>query len=370
MVTASNRLAAPSEALAFQAGILERVSRTFAFTIPQLPPPLYTAVTNAYLLCRIADTIEDEPELSQTQKEQFSRRLVAVLAGEAAAEEFAEALVPLLSEHTLPAERELIAHTRHVLSVTRALGDREQMALHRCVQVMSEGMSRCQRTADLSGLADIPELDQYCYYVAGVVGEMLTELFCAYSPEIASRCDELMALAPSFGQGLQMTNILKDLNADRARGVCWLPRDVYPGVSGEVTDLLGEVGTGSHEAAMTRLVSIAHAHLRNALRYTLLIPAHERGIRRFCLWAVGLALLTLGNIHRQPGFKDATEIKVSRRTVAGVALLGRLAARSDVLVRAFFGLAARGLPSPARHPTWVRGQPGVSSPQSDSATPR
>ncbi|TVQ50775.1 MAG: phytoene synthase, partial [Gammaproteobacteria bacterium] len=129
MVTTTTSPRVPSDALAFQAGILERVSRTFAFTIPQLPTPLYTAVANAYLLCRIADTIEDEPELSQAQKELFSRRLVAVLAGEAAAEEFAEALVPLLSEHTLPAERELIAQTRHVLSVTRALGEREQAAL-------------------------------------------------------------------------------------------------------------------------------------------------------------------------------------------------------------------------------------------------
>ena len=358
MVTTTTSPCAPSDALAFQAGILERVSRTFAFTIPQLPSPLTTAVANAYLLCRIADTIEDEPELSQGQKEAFSRRLVAVLAGEAAAEEFAEALVPLLSEHTLPAERELIAQTRHVLAVTRALGKREQAALRRCVQVMSEGMSQCQRTADLSGLADLPELDQYCYYVAGVVGEMLTELFCAYSPEIAERQPELMDLAPSFGQGLQMTNILKDINADRARGVCWLPRSLYAGVCGELSDLIGEATTAGHQAAMSHLVAIAHAHLRNALRYTLLIPAREQGIRRFCLWAVGLALLTLRNIYRRPGFEDAGEIKVSRRTVAAVALLGRLSARSDGLVHAFFALAARGLPAAAERPSWVRGQPG------------
>ena len=47
----------------FQQQILPHVSRTFALTIPQLPPPLRISVTNAYLLCRIADTIEDEPTL-------------------------------------------------------------------------------------------------------------------------------------------------------------------------------------------------------------------------------------------------------------------------------------------------------------------
>jgi farnesyl-diphosphate farnesyltransferase len=48
----------------YQDQILPHVSRTFALTIPQLPLGLRTAVTNAYLLCRIADTIEDEPALS------------------------------------------------------------------------------------------------------------------------------------------------------------------------------------------------------------------------------------------------------------------------------------------------------------------
>ena len=56
---------------------------------------------------------------------------------------------------------------------------------------------------------------------------MLTDLFCAYSPEIDARRSRLAPLSTSFGQGLQMTNILKDTWEDRRRGVCWLPRDVF-----------------------------------------------------------------------------------------------------------------------------------------------
>ena len=41
----------------FQSDMLEQVSRTFALTIPQLPPTLRRVVANAYLLCRIVDTI-------------------------------------------------------------------------------------------------------------------------------------------------------------------------------------------------------------------------------------------------------------------------------------------------------------------------
>ena len=43
----------------YQESILPLVSRTFALTIPELPQPLSGVVTTAYLLCRIADTIED-----------------------------------------------------------------------------------------------------------------------------------------------------------------------------------------------------------------------------------------------------------------------------------------------------------------------
>ena len=55
----------------FQSEMLEGVSRTFALTIPQLPAELCRVVSNAYLLCRIVDTIEDEPLLDGARKNYF-----------------------------------------------------------------------------------------------------------------------------------------------------------------------------------------------------------------------------------------------------------------------------------------------------------
>ncbi len=43
---------------------LNRVSRTFAVNIQVLSGDVYKAVLLAYLLCRIADTMEDDPSLS------------------------------------------------------------------------------------------------------------------------------------------------------------------------------------------------------------------------------------------------------------------------------------------------------------------
>ena len=52
---------------AYQDHILQYVSRTFALTIPQLPAELRRVVSNAYLLCRIADTVEDDNAVDSEQ---------------------------------------------------------------------------------------------------------------------------------------------------------------------------------------------------------------------------------------------------------------------------------------------------------------
>ena len=64
----------------YQDRILPHVSRTFALTIPQLPPALRAAVTSAYLLCRIADTIEDEPALSAAETLAFLQRFQVAMS--------------------------------------------------------------------------------------------------------------------------------------------------------------------------------------------------------------------------------------------------------------------------------------------------
>src|SRR6202035_3744201 len=147
-------------------------------------------------------------------------------------------------------------------------------AIHRCVALMCYGMPRFQSTASLRGLARLNDLNDYCYYVAGVVGDMLTELFCDYSPAIGRRCAGLSSLAVSFAQGLQMTNILKDVWEDRSRGACWLPQEVFTRYGIDL-ERLGTGPDSRFDAGMRELVGVAHVHLRNALAYTLLIPGKE-----------------------------------------------------------------------------------------------
>ena len=336
----------------FQSDMLEGVSRTFALTIPQLPGVLCRVVSNAYLLCRIVDTIEDEPGLSGARKNDFCQQFLRALSGAKNAESFSRQLCASLSSQTPTAEHELIRNVPRVIRITRSFSGPQREALQHCVCTMANGMAQFQLRNDKHGLQSLEELDQYCYYVAGVVGQMLTRLFCLHSSEIAKNHEPLIRLAISFGQGLQMTNILKDVWEDFQIGACWLPREIFAEEGFDLCDLAKARNRRGFQRGIQRLVGIAHGHLKNALAYTMLIPSHEVGIRNFCLWAIGFAVLTLQKINGHLDYTDGDQVKISRSTVKATVLLSRLAVKNDSLLKSLFYLAACRLPLTPISMTW------------------
>ena len=336
---------------ALQRDLLQGVARSFALTIAQLPDPLREPGRNLYLLCRIADTIEDDPALSPAQKAALSERWVDVVEGRAAVDPFARRLQADLSPSITAAERKLVAAAPSVVAITHGLRDPQRRALERCVRIMTRGMVEFQWRAGPDGLPDMSHLDRYCYHVAGVVGETFTELFCDYSVQIRRHREELLALSTSFGQGLQMVNVLKDMWEDQRRGACWLPQDVFraAGIDDLRTLSPGRADPGFLQGLM-ELVATARHHLANALRYILIIPPHETAIRRSCLWPLGLGLLTLRRIQATPAFTHARQVKVTRRTVWTVAAVTSMLVRSNSALRLLFQAVHRGFPRGAASP--------------------
>lgn len=328
----------------YQNTILQDVSRTFALTIPQLPDQLSHVVGNAYLLCRIADTIEDDKSMSADTKRKFAEMFIQVVAGKSSVETFSKSLFPLLSSEASEAEHNLIANTAPVIRITHSFNQRQRAALERCVSIMAEGMARYQDTETLDGVKNLDDMGQYCYYVAGVVGEMLTELFCDYSSEIDQHRDDLMKLSVSFGQALQMTNILKDIWEDHHRGACWLPRDIFNKFNVDITNKTPGYKSEGFKQGLMELIGVAHTNLENALRYTLILPPHERGLRRFCLWSLGMALLTLDKINKNPWFTEGSQVKISRLSVKATILFTNLCVNHDNVLKLLFNLAGRNLP--------------------------
>jgi farnesyl-diphosphate farnesyltransferase len=267
--------------------LLQKTSRTFALTIPQLPLPTRDEVGIAYLLFRIVDTFEDATRWAPDERIAGIRDFLPLLEepDPAQARRFSErcASDPPV-DHA--GYMELLREIPFVLSSLHALpaGSRDILRAHvrRSAEGMIEVVARSGADRVLR-LGSIPELRKYCYVVAGIVGEMLTELFLLNDPRVAPVADYLRARSQLFGEALQLVNILKDAEVDEREGRIYIPPAQQPNV-----------------------MALAREDLRAAAEYTLALQRHgaEGGLVGFNALLVRLAMGTLAAIEaRRPGNK-------------------------------------------------------------------
>jgi farnesyl-diphosphate farnesyltransferase len=330
---------APTDTRAFCAAMLPKVSRTFAICIRLLPPDLEHAVLVAYLLCRVADTIEDTPALTPATKDRLFNVFRGALGpegGDAGAlrEAFAEART----------DEELLARKAGaVLHEFRELPRRQREAIRPWVQEMCDGMAEfarrgaAQRAEGLDALATIDDLDRYCYFVAGTVGHMLTELFHTHANGSDESRRLLRNLATSFGLGLQLTNIIKDVADDRRRGWSFVPRQLcgLAGISPE--QLQDDRHRDEAHRVMHVLITKAKGHLLDALEYSIRLPRRAYGIRLFCLSSLYFAVRTLRLAAGDPRLLDpAHKVKITRGEVYRTLVATRVVAPLNWAVRGYF----------------------------------
>jgi len=237
---------------------LTRTSRTFALAIPLLDAPLRRRVGLAYLLFRIADTLEDAELYTRDERISALTAFSSWLEGDATA-----------LRHLSPPTRDrgclaLLARADAVLDEAPA---EARVHVARTARGMASFAARMTPEGHLE-LATVRDLRDYCYVVAGIVGEMLTDLF------EAPRALEEDARA--FGEGLQLVNILKDAPTDAREGRRYLP----PGTP------------------RTSIVALARADLRAADRYVeaLRVDVAVGGTTAFCTLARRLAEATLDRL--------------------------------------------------------------------------
>lgn len=296
----------------FVAQHLAQVSRTYAIVVPMLPDPLADTVGVAYLLMRIVDTIEDDPRLSAEQRRHRFDRLEAAWGGNAQA---VRDLTEPLGDTA--AEQALLQVVPQVLARVNALEAAYRDAVVRCARAMSDGVRRlmvrsAERGLPYPAVADLAELREYCYYVAGVVGEMLCEMMAHHLRRPALR--DRRELAVDLGIGLQLVNILKDAAADSVHGRRYLPR--------------ADVGKAPAEEIYRTVLEEARRCLQHGIDYVLALPATATGVRCFCGLPIAWGGLTLT---RAAG--DPAAAKISRGEVqSAIDRFGQLA-DDDVALR-------------------------------------
>lgn len=205
------------------AELLAQTSRTFALSIPLLDQPLRDEVTIAYLLFRIADTIEDEVDWPNEQKAN-ALRLFASLLSSNDARDGSAVVLELIAGADVPHEgyAHLMSDALFVLDAYAALDPAPRAAIARHLTRTAIGMADQLLAGDAP--SDVRGAQDYCYAVAGIVGELCTELFIGRNDRLSSVAGELMALAPGFGEGLQLVNILRDEATDADAGRRYIPR--------------------------------------------------------------------------------------------------------------------------------------------------
>ena len=299
---------------------LPLVSRTFALSIELLPESLRDAVRVAYLLCRVVDTIEDDAAVSLPIREALFDAFDALMRDDQALTAAFAALGSTLD--AVPAERELMARAGAVFRCFRALDPAQRDAVRPWVLEMSAGMRDYARRLHHEGtlrMRDLADLERYCWYVAGTVGELLTALFHAVSVRTEPLPKAITDRSASFGLGLQLVNILKDAATDAERGVCFLPADLAAQEGVDLDHLLDPSQRVRAMRLYDRVLDRAREHLRDANAYTLAWADADADVRMFCAVPLALAWCTLDLLRRGEDVLSPGRVpKVGRQTVADV----------------------------------------------------
>jgi farnesyl-diphosphate farnesyltransferase len=319
---------AVAEADRWARAVLPAVSRTFALSIRFLPGTLGRAVATAYLLDRMADTVEDDGAMPAARKAELLDAFAAGLTDAAAADAFPAAAFDVAGD---AAHVDLLRHGDRVYLLLRSLPPRTRDIVVRWVREMAAGMRKFVLLYP-SGIRiqTLAEYREYCYYVAGTVGCMLTELWREHSTAIGDReFAGLWERCQRFGEALQTVNILKDIawDAEHENAIYIPARTLAEHGSGHDT-LLSAAHVEGNQAAVAGFIELAWSDLDEALEYLYRVPRRAVAIRAFCVLPLLYAYATLRDLARSRAMLRAGGVvKISRTEVrclmvAGLACLG------------------------------------------------
>lgn len=233
---------------------LEDVSRTFALSLQFLETPVRTYISNAYLLCRIPDTIEDTDRLDPKQKSNLLQTFDDVLNGALPVDQFQRNI-----ELTMDSEEEeisnynadwkLVMESDKAIDLFHSFDEDIQESMRPWISELTNGMSQfVNRYSKQNGvrIQTMEELEEYCYYVAGTVGHLITDTLATHYDEEVN--EKLHDNAEKYGLYLQFVNICKDVYDDYVtENNVYLPENIlekYNVSQSNITDNENAEGVG------------------------------------------------------------------------------------------------------------------------------
>jgi farnesyl-diphosphate farnesyltransferase len=300
---------------------VQNVSRTFAITIDQLDDEAADAICVGYLLCRVADTVEDAGHVPADEQSSLLRTYERTLDpdGDVDVRTFTAAVEPWVPESP-DADWRVVANTPRIVATFAAFPEETRSALLDPVLELVSGMAEfVDRYAVAGGLRieSVDELEEYCWYAAGTVGALITNLLARDADEDAT--ETMRETAESFALLLQLVNVAKDVGDDyREENNVYLPAEWLADEGVTQEELLDPENADAVAAVVERLARRAENYVDDAVRYLRAMP-EARG-NRLAAWAIPclLAVGTIRELLDRPDEVLEGDVKVSRSEVYAV----------------------------------------------------
>ena len=301
---------------------LDGTSRTFAITVELLDEPMATRICVSYLLCRIADTVEDAGHIPPTAQADLLRTYNRALDTDDATdiEAFRAAVESWLPESE-DADWHVVANAPRVLSAFESLAPDARAAVREPIRELVSGMAMfVERHADTEGLRieTIDELEEYCWYAAGTVGTLITNLLARDASPHRTRT--LRETDRAFALLLQLVNVAKDVSDDyREENNVYLPAAWLREAGVEPDGVCEPANTAAVAAVIRRVAGRARGYADDARRY--LEAAPEESGNTLAAWAVPY-LLAVGTLReldaRAEDVLHEGGVKISRSEVLAI----------------------------------------------------
>jgi phytoene/squalene synthetase len=184
------------------------VSRSFAVVVLSLEEPLNNTMATAYLICRVVDNIEDCAQAFAWKEQRFREFHRLVEEPDSASQ-----ILAVWSQEAWPGltqdESDMMGQVNGSIlwEIYARIPDESRATIRRWASEMADGMLRVEDPAqrpllekrgDVRVLAAESDYNEYCFYVAGTVGHMATELVVAHyelAEDVASRLLATSAVA-------------------------------------------------------------------------------------------------------------------------------------------------------------------------------
>lgn len=301
---------------------LQGTSRTFALTVDVLDEPMATEICVSYLLCRVADTIEDASHIPADVQTDLLETYDSALAPDETTgiDAFGRKV-----DAWLPTEADddwtVVENAERIVRTFENLDPSARAAARGPIRELVSGMAMfVERHAESGGIRieTLDELEEYCWYVAGTVGTLITNLLAREAPPRRAR--RLREHDRAFGLLLQLVNVAKDVSDDyHEENNVYLPATWLREHGVEPDGVCDPANTTPVGSVIRRVADHAAGYLDGARSYLKAAP--ETGGNTLAAWTIPylLAVGTLRELDDRP--EDVLReggIKISRAEVFAV----------------------------------------------------